>query len=394
MTFLTLQILEEAACEGLENTASLHMDAECQTQILEAACEGTENATVLHMDAESQTQALHFESKEVQTNFASAVAHPLKHCESSSHHSRGSNFSYENLSKDSDMFHFYAGITVPQFEHLYTFICDDVKQLNYWCGNKKTERGLYSKVKLSSKDQLLLTLTRIHQAFPSKDLAYRFELSESTTSKIINTWIQFLYEKTAVLRKRMFPTRQMIKQNLPSCFSSFKNVRVIIDCFEIFVQQSRNFHEQGNLYSNYKNSSTFKVLVGIAPCGAITFVSNAYEGSISDKDLFVRSGLLNLLDPGDLVIADRGFDILDILQAHGIQLNIPPFLNKREKLTSQEEMTTKRIARARIHVERAIERMKKFKIIGHKLPLSMRPVITQIVSIIGFLVNYQGPLVN
>lgn len=113
-------------------------------------------------------------------------------------------------------------------------------------------------------------------------------------------------------------------------------LRVIIDCFDIFAQQSRNFHEQGNMYSSYKNSSTFKVRVGIAPCRAITFVSNAHERSIGEKDLFVRSGLLDLLDPGHLVIADRGFDIQDILQARSIQLNIPPFLNRREKFTPQE----------------------------------------------------------
>lgn len=137
-----------------------------------------------------------------------------------------------------------------------------------------------------------------------------------------------------------------------------------------------------------------KVLVGIAPCGAITFVSSAYEGSISDKNLFVRSGLLDLLDAGDLVIADRGFDIQDLLQAHSIQLDIPPFLNKRGKFTPQEDMLTKRSARARIHVERAIERMKKLKIIGYKVPFCMRPIISQVISIIGFLVNYQDPLVN
>ncbi|KAK3877366.1 hypothetical protein Pcinc_017921 [Petrolisthes cinctipes] len=73
--------------------------------------------------------------------------------------------------------------------------------------------------------------------------------------------------------------------------------------------------------------------------------------------------LLDLLDPGDLVLADRGFDIQDILQARSVQLNIPPFLNKREKFTPEEQMLTKRVSRARIHVERAIERMKNINIL-------------------------------
>ena len=38
--------------------------------------------------------------------------------------------------------------------------------------------------------------------------------------------------------------------------------------------------------------------------------------------------------------------------------------------------------------------MKKFKIIGITIPLSLKSVATEIVHIIGFLVNYQSPLVS
>jgi hypothetical protein len=101
-----------------------------------------------------------------------------------------------------------------------------------------------------------------------------------------------------------------------------------------------------------------------------------------------------LLDPGDLVIADGGFLIRDILNPRKIDLNIPQFLSGRDHLTPQEEILTKRIARVRIHVERAIERMKKFKIIGTTIPLSLKSVATEIVHIIRFLVNYQSPFVK
>jgi hypothetical protein len=39
-------------------------------------------------------------------------------------------------------------------------------------------------------------------------------------------------------------------------------------------------------------------------------------------------------------------------------------------------------------------RMKKYKMIGSILPLSFKTMATQIVKIIGFLVNYQEPLVK
>ena len=39
-----------------------------------------------------------------------------------------------------------------------------------------------------------------------------------------------------------------------------------------------------------------------------------------------KSGLLDLLEKGDSVMADRGFNIQDDLTPLGVKVNIPPFL--------------------------------------------------------------------
>ena len=70
-----------------------------------------------------------------------------------------------------------------------------------------------------------------------------------------------------------------MRQRLPKC----KNIRCIIDCTEVHVQSPGNFEAQGNQYYSYKGHTTYTFLVAIAPNGAILFVSDAYEGSISDK---------------------------------------------------------------------------------------------------------------
>ena len=54
----------------------------------------------------------------------------------------------------------------------------------------------------------------------------------------------------------------------------------------------------------------------ISPDGVITFVSSLYPGSISDKELTRQSGIMDLHEPGDSVMADRGFDTEEDLVLH------------------------------------------------------------------------------
>ena len=56
----------------------------------------------------------------------------------------------------------------------------------------------------------------------------------------------------------------------------------------------------------------------ICPFGGVIFVSSLWAGSISDIN---KCGLLDLLEEGDNVMADKGFKIGDLLTERGITLN-------------------------------------------------------------------------
>ena len=80
-------------------------------------------------------------------------------------------------------------------------------------------------------------------------------------------------------------------------------------------------------------------------------------------------------------MADRGFTINDMLKDIGIELNIPPFMEGRSQLPAKDVQEGRRIASVRIHVERAIGRMKNFAILQGTFPISMSRIINQVVCV-------------
>lgn len=116
-------------------------------------------------------------------------------------------------------------------------------------------------------------------------------------------------------------------------------------------------------------------------------MSDLFEGDIDDVRIFKECGILKHINPDDVVMADRGFTVQHLLNPLHAQLKIPSFLKGRENLSAAEELESRKIAKARIHVERFNERL-----IGRKIPLSLSPIATQMVVVGCGLVNFQRVL--
>ena len=258
---------------------------------------------------------------------------------------------------------------------------------------KNCERKKGRPKKLKPIEEYFMVLCRLRRGFAIQHLSHLFRVASSTVSRTFTAWINFMYLKFGQIN--LWPSKQLVQDAMPDVFKErYPNTRVIIDCTEIRCEMPGSLLLNGELFSSYKNHTTLKGLIGIAPSGAITFISQLYTGSISDREIVIRSGFLDqAFVGGDTIMADKGFTIQDILPL-GTTLNIPPFLGQNAQMSAEDVIYTQQIASVRIHVERAINRIKNYKIWSGVVPLSSFGLVNQMWSICAFLCNTQDKLIS
>ena len=302
----------------------------------------------------------------------------------------------------------YTGIpSKGLFDSLYALLSEKTKELKYWKGQAKSQAlnndedtGMKPgpKRKLTGKEEFTLTMVRLKTGMLTTTIADLFGISQCLVSQIFITWINFLYQVFKPLIK--WPSKSKIQKHMPASFKTkYPKTRAIIDCTEFFIQKPGNTKAQSTTYSSYKSHNTAKVLVAISPSGAFTFVSDPWGGNASDRFLTEHSGILDLIEKGDDIMADRGFNIRDLLTSKNATLNMPPFTRRapngnKKKLNVDEIKQTRNIAKLRIHVERAIERLKNFRMLSNIIPQNCNALLPQMIIVGAFMCNLLPPLVK
>ena len=248
------------------------------------------------------------------------------------------------------------------------------------------------KFKMAVPNQILLVLMRLRLGLMFTDLGKRFGISQTTACEIFATWIPHM-ARFMKLNSILWLPRDTLKRIRPRSFADcYPRATCIIDCTEIFVQRPNHLKQRAQTFSNYKHHNTYKVLYCIAPNGYVMFVSKLFGGRASDVFISRNSGFTEQVLPGDEVLADRGFTINDILP-HGVKLAIPAFTKGLKELPERAVTEMRRLANVRIHVERAIRRLKCFKILSNVIPGRVQNV-DDIVTVCAGLCNFQPQLIQ
>ena len=155
--------------------------------------------------------------------------------------SKQSRFSWKKVKTAAKM-NFYTGLSsIEVFIAVFNLIESYLPSISYWVGPYRMhlQQKSYSKVrqyknhqfkrKLSQKDEFFLTLMRLRLSLLNKDIADRFGISPTLSSRIFTAWIKVLSKLLGHALITWLP-QEAVRSNLPgvSIKAGYKKCRVIL----------------------------------------------------------------------------------------------------------------------------------------------------------------------
>ena len=240
---------------------------------------------------------------------------------------------------------------------------------------------------LSLEDEILTTLMRIRLHCPVEDLAFRVGVSVSLATSIITTFIVFLSLELKPLIYWPTPDETIPYKHFhfSGTFDKCEGIGT-----EQWIEHSKTRDAQYQTYSSYKSNNTLKKLIFFAKSGSISYISEACTDCFITEDTNISAKFT----PGFMVLFDEGFNVQDLFLSRQVKCVLPPFVPSKCQFKRSEVYQGKRIARARIHIERVIGRLKEFRLLNHVLPTNMTDLCDHFWNVSGEIVNMQPALVK
>ena len=144
---------------------------------------------------------------------------------------------YTNLNHDSKILNILTGIPSDLlFQWILSLIRSDVQSI------------LKS---FTMDNHILIILMKLKLGVSNRDLSLRFNIKEEYVSKIVRTWVPKsanVFAKLIII----WPEREVLRENLPTCFSFLKNCVCIINGIsngsvtKHFIDSFHIVHNQAN----------------------------------------------------------------------------------------------------------------------------------------------------
>ncbi len=290
-------------------------------------------------------------------------------------------FKFSNLKTKPKMFYMLCGLELEQFRIIFDCIQPYLRLL---------ETDLHTPSFGDRETQLLSVLTIFRHGLQFNLMAFILGTSVTTMQRISNSWTLFL--STVLNRIDLTPDHGFLLEKMPKSFIDTGHglTDLVLDATEFKFNFATNYDVNSLMFSHYKNHSTGKALIGIAPHGMGIVFSEIYPGSISDTEITEKTDVLKFVQEDHEIMTDRGFSIQDLCAEKGVALNRPK-QKENDQFSSIETQRNFDIASTRIHVERFIGRVRNWKILNEIWPLNRIDMLTSTWQTICHVVNLTCP---
>jgi DDE superfamily endonuclease/Helix-turn-helix of DDE superfamily endonuclease len=214
------------------------------------------------------------------------------------------------------------------------------------------------------RDRLLLTLFWL-RVYPSYALlGWLFGLDKANAWRnvqdvlaLLDTLPDFPFDRPAPDRRRL--------RTFDALCAGFPAAQLIVDAKEQPFRRPEGWDSQKAFYSGKRKQHTVKYQVGVTGDGRVGSVSVSVPGSVHDLTLLRGSGLLDRLEEGEGVMADKAYVGADQGRP-GLRVVVPHKRPPRGELTAAQKGHNRRVSRRRVKAEQVFAQLSRFAVLRQR----------------------------
>lgn len=270
---------------------------------------------------------------------------------------------YETASKKPEEFQSLTGLSVEEFQELYT----EVEQVYAAAEdrrlarpNRRRKRGAGHKFQHTLRNRLLLVLTWLRVYLSYRVLGLLFGLDKSNICRNLKIMVPLVQQVTDL----SFPDlgTDLGEDDMETLLAMFPELRAIVDATEQRTRRPKDQEVQKAYYSGKKKAHTIKTQLLVNQEGHPCHISDSVPGSHHDLTLERKSQVNEQLPPQVRMMGDKGYQGLQDDNPERI-VETPTRKSRGRELTDEQKDANRALGATRIVVEHILAHVKVFQVL-------------------------------
>lgn len=275
---------------------------------------------------------------------------------------------YDRLRRNKKAFKALTGITVKEFEVLYSrfeplWVEAETNRLS----QRKRQRAIGggSDYSLDLATRLVMVFFWLRLYLTMTATGYLFGVDKATVSRTVHRLLPLLRQISDEEFQWPEPRGGGQRKDVDQAIRDHPDLFAIVDVTEQPVQRAQDDEKQRAHYSGKKKRHTRKTSLVVNEQGEIRGISPSTPGSVHDITHLRCSGLLSQIPTEVGVIGDAGFDGLHKdLPEHSVAT--PHKARRNQPLTEDQKLINRELSATRMIVENVLCHLKHFRCLAER----------------------------